>query len=229
VRLRGHKHHGGKYDGKLALVFGRTAKKYRVWVEGVDHQLEYYPEKFILAETISTPTTSEVKGQTAALTDTTELSAGAAQTTSGQPQDVETTTQVSTTQVKSKTEDPTQADSIAASRGTQAPAQSNASNDADTASNTHQVDEDQRGLPSLRVEQFKHQSQAASMACVVCKQVPVNEWEPLELRCKHLFCWGCLKKALAAKKECPHCGRQLPYPKSKFPRKQIRPSRTFCC
>ena len=51
VRLRGHKHHGGqsqlparpcqltqvsipgKYDGKLALVFGRTAKKYRVWVE----------------------------------------------------------------------------------------------------------------------------------------------------------------------------------------------------
>ena len=63
--------------------------------------------------------------------------------------------------------------------------------------------DDQRGLPSLRVEQFKYQNQAANLVCVVCKQVPVNEWEPLELRCKHLFCWGCLKNALGKAQVIP--------------------------
>jgi len=216
VRLRGHKHHGGKYDGKLALVFGRTAKKYRVWVEGVDHQLEYYPEKFILAETIKRPLAAVDQVQKVALTDTTEASAAAP---------------VSKLQASESTLVKTETDSIAVtqaavasnccgaasncgSAGTQATAVSNTSEEA-TAVSTDQIDstppvnqavvEDQRGLPSLRVEQFKYQNQAANLVCVVCKQVPVNEWEPLELRCKHLFCWGCLKNALATSKECPHC------------------------
>merc|ERR1712159_1332 len=36
----------GKYKGRLAAVVGMTAKKYRVRVDGVEHQLEFYPSMF---------------------------------------------------------------------------------------------------------------------------------------------------------------------------------------
>lgn len=36
----------GKYKGRTAAVVGMTAKKYRVRVEGVEHQLEFYPSMF---------------------------------------------------------------------------------------------------------------------------------------------------------------------------------------
>lgn len=36
----------GKYKGRVAVVVGMTAKKYRVRVDGVEHQLEFYPTMF---------------------------------------------------------------------------------------------------------------------------------------------------------------------------------------
>jgi len=36
----------GKYKGRVALVVGMTAKKYRVRVTSVEHQLEFYPSMF---------------------------------------------------------------------------------------------------------------------------------------------------------------------------------------
>merc|ERR1712057_93312 len=36
----------GKYKGRSAQVVGMTAKKYRVRVEGVEHQLEFYSSMF---------------------------------------------------------------------------------------------------------------------------------------------------------------------------------------
>jgi len=36
----------GKYKGRSAAVVGMTAKKYRVRVHGVEHQLEFYPSMF---------------------------------------------------------------------------------------------------------------------------------------------------------------------------------------
>eukprot|EP00656_Telonema_subtile_P004835 TRINITY_DN1220_c0_g1_i2.p1 TRINITY_DN1220_c0_g1~~TRINITY_DN1220_c0_g1_i2.p1 ORF type:complete len:228 (-),score=44.39 TRINITY_DN1220_c0_g1_i2:184-867(-) len=38
----------GKYEGRRALIVGVTTKKFRVRVEGVEHQLEFYPSMFKL-------------------------------------------------------------------------------------------------------------------------------------------------------------------------------------
>jgi len=65
-----------------------------------------------------------------------------------------------------------------------------------------------RGLMALNPKQFKQREQAEQLVCAVCGQIPINEWEPLELQCKHLFCWGCLKDALAKEKCCPSCHRE---------------------
>lgn len=155
------------------------------------------------------------QAQKVALTDTTEASAAASTLVKTEASAVSKLQASESTLVKTET------DSIAVSApskccaqsvcGTQATAASNTSEQATAVSTdstppvNQAVADDQRGLPSLRVEQFKYQNQAANLVCVVCKQVPVNEWEPLELRCKHLFCWGCLKNALGKAQECPHC------------------------
>jgi len=179
-------------------------KKYRVWVEGVDHQLEYYPEKFILAEVVKTPTNPvplKPPSTAAAPTDTVESSAGLK----------EKAAVSDNSKVEQTAAEVCQTDSTAISQATNAAAQCGAqSNGSDQSAavadnNQQPTAEDQRGLSSLGTEHFKHPNEAASMACVVCHRVPINEWEPLELRCKHLFCWGCLKKSLENSKECPCC------------------------
>merc|ERR1712166_229126 len=40
----------GKYQGRRGFIVGITTKKFRVRVEGVEHQLEFYPSMFKLAE-----------------------------------------------------------------------------------------------------------------------------------------------------------------------------------
>eukprot|EP00658_Telonema_sp_P-2_P023025 TRINITY_DN19226_c0_g1_i5.p1 TRINITY_DN19226_c0_g1~~TRINITY_DN19226_c0_g1_i5.p1 ORF type:complete len:269 (-),score=57.83 TRINITY_DN19226_c0_g1_i5:457-1263(-) len=40
----------GKYEGRKALIVGVTTKKFRVRVQGVEHQLEFYPSMFKLSD-----------------------------------------------------------------------------------------------------------------------------------------------------------------------------------
>ena len=41
------------------------------------------------------------------------------------------------------------------------------------------------------------------MLCPVCGTVPMGDDEPLQLPCQHLFCRGCIERALIRKPECP--------------------------
>lgn len=47
----------GKYKGRVAVVVGMTAKKYRVRVDGVEHQLEFYPTMFKNPVSVPNPAT----------------------------------------------------------------------------------------------------------------------------------------------------------------------------
>lgn len=54
----------GKYEGRKAYIVGMTAKKFRVRVMGVEHQLEFYPSMFKQIQTRSpTPEKSLVMEQ----------------------------------------------------------------------------------------------------------------------------------------------------------------------
>merc|ERR1711871_379045 len=43
------------------------------------------------------------------------------------------------------------------------------------------------------------------LLCPVCGTVPTGDDEPLQLPCQHMFCRGCIERALVRKGECPVC------------------------